>query len=310
MLITINGIYKEKGGEVSCMGLKSDIRNTIQFHFLYADKYSFGTSWDYSEKNLPYNLLRYMVRGKAEFIINGKRSVVKEGEIIYVPMGCTLQCKAMDEKISFISIRFTTSVFYEGADFMEEYFGVIRTICATQELKENFEHLYEWVHREEQAKQFWIRGYLDLIIGGIVMASRGDDIAKSEAISSQKESKLEKAHQKFGANRIKSDPRIQFVMDYIVLHAKETYTIAQLSEMAGVAETTFRKLFKAQTGKAPNAFMRELKLTTAAKELLKTSDSVNSIAYEVGFEDPNYFSRMFKKTFGVTPNEYRIMARG
>lgn len=291
------------------MRFESDIMNPIRFHFLYADKYSFGASWAYSEENLPYNLLRYIVGGQAEFVINGKKSIVKEGQIVYVPMGCTLECKAIDKKFSFISIRFTTSVFYEGADFMEEYLGVARTICATPQLKENFEHIYEWVHRKEQAKMFWIRGYLDLIIGEIVMASREEEARKTEEISSKKEFELEKIHQKIHENTAKNDLRIQFVIDYIVLHAKETYTISQLSEMAGVAETTFRKLFKEQTGKAPNAFLRELKLTTAAKELLKSSDSVNSIAYGVGFEDPNYFSRMFKKTFGVTPNEYRTMAR-
>lgn len=300
---------KENREEYKSMRFESDIMNPIRFHFLYADKYSFGASWAYSEENLPYNLLRYIVGGQAEFVINGKKSIVKEGQIVYVPMGCTLECKAMDKKFSFISIRFTTSVFYEGADFMEEYLGVARTICATPQLKENFEHIYEWVHRKEQAKMFWIRGYLDLIIGEIVMASREEEARKTEEISSKKQFELEKIHQKIHENTAKSDPRIQFVIDYIVLHAKETYTISQLSEMAGVAETTFRKLFKEQTGKAPNAFMRELKLTTAAKELLKSSDSVNSIAYGVGFEDPNYFSRMFKKTFGVTPNEYRTMAR-
>lgn len=300
---------KENREEYKSMRFESDIMNPIRFHFLYADKYSFGASWAYSEENLPYNLLRYIVGGQAEFVINGKKSIVKEGQIVYVPMGCTLECKAMDKKFSFISIRFTTSVFYEGADFMEEYLGVARTICATPQLKENFEHIYEWVHRKEQAKMFWIRGYLDLIIGEIVMASREEEARKTEEISSKKEFELEKIHQKIHENTAKNDLRIQFVIDYIVLHAKETYTISQLSEMAGVAETTFRKLFKEQTGKAPNAFLRELKLTTAAKELLKSSDSVNSIAYGVGFEDPNYFSRMFKKTFGVTPNEYRTMAR-
>lgn len=291
------------------MKFESEIMNTIRFNFLYVDKYSFGASWAYSEEDLPYNLLRYIVGGQAEFVIDGKKVDVKEGQIVYVPMGCTLECKAMDKRFSFISIRFTTSVFYEGADFMQDYFGVARTICATSELKENFERIYEWAHRKEPAKMFWIRGYLDLIIGGIVMASREGEGQKIEDISDKKALELEKIHQKICQSSKKSDPRIQFVIEHMILHAKETYTISQLSEMAGIAETTFRKLFKEQTGKAPNAFMRELKLTTAAKELLRSSDSVNSIAYEVGFEDPNYFSRMFKKTFGITPNQYRIIAR-
>ena len=42
---------KENKEEYKCMRFESDIINPIRFHFLYADKYSFGASWAYSEKN-------------------------------------------------------------------------------------------------------------------------------------------------------------------------------------------------------------------------------------------------------------------
>ena len=55
--------------------------------------------------------------------------------------------------------------------------------------------------------------------------------------------------------------------------------------------------------------MREIRLTTAARALLVSNDNVNDIAYEVGYEDANYFIREFKAAFGFTPNQYRRVAR-
>ena len=45
------------------------------------------------------------------------------------------------------------------------------------------------------------------------------------------------------------------------------------------------------------------------RRLLVSSENVSDIAYEVGYEDPNYFIREFKAAFGYTPNQYRKAAR-
>jgi signal transduction histidine kinase/DNA-binding response OmpR family regulator/ligand-binding sensor domain-containing protein len=66
----------------------------------------------------------------------------------------------------------------------------------------------------------------------------------------------------------------------------------------------YRKL-NALTGEPPNAFIRKIRLHQAMT-LLKTTDrNISEIAYDVGFNDPNYFSRVFSKEFGDTPREYR-----
>ena len=50
-------------------------------------------------------------------------------------------------------------------------------------------------------------------------------------------------------------------------------------------------------------------MMTAARRLLVTNDRVSTIAYELGFDDQNYFARMFKSVFGVSPNQYRKASR-
>ncbi len=82
-------------------------------------------------------------------------------------------------------------------------------------------------------------------------------------------------------------------------------SIPELSREMIMSHTQLYRKLKALTGKTPSQFIRTLRLKKAM-QLLKTSESnISEIAYEVGFSDPNYFSRMFKQEFGKVPGEVR-----
>lgn len=86
--------------------------------------------------------------------------------------------------------------------------------------------------------------------------------------------------------------------------------IPEIDDIAGVLNMTSRYLsdsLKAETGKTAKENIH-LKLIDTAKDLLLASDdSVATIAYQMGFEYPQYFARLFKKKVGMTPTEYRQM---
>ena len=50
-------------------------------------------------------------------------------------------------------------------------------------------------------------------------------------------------------------------------------------------------------------------MVTAARKLLATNKRVSTIAYELGYNDQNYFTRVFKSVFGISPDQYRKEAR-
>lgn len=66
----------------------------------------------------------------------------------------------------------------------------------------------------------------------------------------------------------------------------------------------FRKL-KAITGENPTLYIRRMRLQKAVILLKTTQKSISQIAYEVGFSDPNYFSRVMHEEFGIPPSEMR-----
>jgi transcriptional regulator GlxA family with amidase domain len=82
-------------------------------------------------------------------------------------------------------------------------------------------------------------------------------------------------------------------------------TVAALVERSNLTERTFKRRFKQATGYAPIDYMQTLR-TEEAKQLLETTDTpVDSVGIAVGYEDPTFFRRLFKRSTGVTPSRYR-----
>jgi AraC-like DNA-binding protein len=81
-----------------------------------------------------------------------------------------------------------------------------------------------------------------------------------------------------------------------------------LEEMAlkfGLSESRLRVLFKAQVGLPPTQYVIKMRMKNAAKELRETYERVAEIAAGLGFDSDSYFTRAFKKTYGMTPTQYR-----
>lgn len=67
--------------------------------------------------------------------------------------------------------------------------------------------------------------------------------------------------------------------------------------------------FKQKTGLNYSHYITSLRLEQAARLLTDTDDTALSIGYQVGYSAPNYFSRAFKKFYGISPSRYREQNR-
>lgn len=82
-------------------------------------------------------------------------------------------------------------------------------------------------------------------------------------------------------------------------------TVKYFAEKVCLSPNYFGDLIKKETGKTAQEYIQN-KIIDLAKELiLGTNKNVSQIAYELGFQYPQHFNRIFKKTVGYTPNEYR-----
>lgn len=83
------------------------------------------------------------------------------------------------------------------------------------------------------------------------------------------------------------------------------FSTEDLPARLGVSRTVFYRKVRSLLSCTPNEFLRECRMNRAA-ELLSASDlNISEVSYSVGIDDPLYFSRCFKKHFGLSPKEYR-----
>lgn len=108
-----------------------------------------------------------------------------------------------------------------------------------------------------------------------------------QSMDSQEQSLLKKA--------------IKIVEDNI---GNSEFNVETLAREIGMSRTNLHRKMKAITGFPPSELIRNIRLRKAAALLLNQSESVSQIGYIVGFEDHSYFSKSFKKQFGVPPSEY------
>ncbi|MBR2906694.1 MAG: helix-turn-helix transcriptional regulator [Clostridia bacterium] len=81
--------------------------------------------------------------------------------------------------------------------------------------------------------------------------------------------------------------------------------IAYYAELSGVSETSFYQHFKAWASSSPAEYRTKMRISAAKSLLRNSSYRISEIAAEVGFDDPYYFSRIFRKAVGVSPRAYR-----
>nr|WP_236018799.1 AraC family transcriptional regulator [Hymenobacter sp. BT559] len=95
------------------------------------------------------------------------------------------------------------------------------------------------------------------------------------------------------------------IKSIIDLHKHSNLSIEELAALCSLSSSAFKRAFKKLYNDNPTNYFIQEKLKKA-KELLSLSDlSIGEVAYQAGFNDPLYFTRLFKKKEGLPPSAYR-----
>ena len=103
---------------------------------------------------------------------------------------------------------------------------------------------------------------------------------------------------------------IAFSVDYIRAHIGEHINLKELSKKACMSTSTFYRNFKRELGLSPAEFIIKEKIKYAKRLLTDPYIQINEVSFATGFEDSNYFIRIFKKYEGITPKQYQLMGSG
>lgn len=98
---------------------------------------------------------------------------------------------------------------------------------------------------------------------------------------------------------------IQKVKAYVEEHYAEEITLDDMADMIGYSTYYFMKLIKEYLGMSFGDFLTSVRMNNAKKLLLSTNMSISEVGYSVGYNDANYFARVFKRQEKITPSEYK-----
>jgi len=109
-----------------------------------------------------------------------------------------------------------------------------------------------------------------------------------------------------------SEPRHKITQSiaHMKRHLSQALRVSHLAAMVNLSSSHFSALFKRQTGYSPIDYFIRLRIHQACQLLDNTDMSVKEVAAAMGYDDPFYFSRIFKALNEISPTAYRMMHKG
>lgn len=105
------------------------------------------------------------------------------------------------------------------------------------------------------------------------------------------------------------DTRIQAAIEYCLNNSMKRIDLTDVAAYCHLSKSRFSHLFREEMGCSPTQYFENYRMQLAGEELIISDSPIASIAYIFGYDDPLYFSRIFKKHTGLSPQKYRSQKR-
>lgn len=109
----------------------------------------------------------------------------------------------------------------------------------------------------------------------------------------------------FSGREDHGDAAVSAAQKWLGTHFSVASPVEEMVRRSGMAERTFKRRFTQATGFAPIDYVQRLRVEDAKRRLERTEAPVDEISWKVGYEDPAFFRRLFKRVTGLAPGAYR-----
>ena len=99
--------------------------------------------------------------------------------------------------------------------------------------------------------------------------------------------------------------RVKKVHDYLMVHYADKINLSQIASLVSMSEVSFSRFFKLRTGKCFSDYLIEIRIGSAIRLLVDSTQSISEICFKCGFNNISNFNRIFKRWKGCTPKEFR-----
>ena len=226
----------------------------------------------------------YIVRGNGSFVVNGNISEVPEGNIvIYRPYEVQHYTYYYENTPEVYWVHFTGF----GAEELLEKSGLLRKQICFIGLSNTCIELYKKVMHELQVK----KPLFDLAVNAVFI----------ELLSQMGRRSMEIGQ---SVIRVKNE-NLQKVIENMHSSYNLKWSISDFAKQCNLSAYRFIHNFKAYTSMSPIKYLTKIKIDKARELLLDSSLNIDEISEVLGYDNPLYFSRVFKKVTSMSPRKYR-----
>jgi AraC-like DNA-binding protein len=236
---------------------------------------------------LDYYLVHYVIRGQGHFRILGRDYPVHAGDSFFIYPG---------ELVSYTSSAEDPWLYrwigFKGARAEEllSHCGITRhkPVAGTGNKRRMialFAQMERLLHAGQASCDLQSSGYMRLILSEYMQGQSAASEPKEE--SSMIVQQVEQA------------------IRWLTLRYYQEISIEQMAQTLGYHRTHLSKMFKQHTGMSPMNFLLKIRMERAKHLLMQEKLTIEQVASSVGFSDPLYFSKQFKKWYGRSPSDYR-----
>ena len=261
-----------------------------QIHYCKGQKLKEPGKVKYGEtRTLQHHELIFVCEANGHIVIGGKRYPIKKGMLFYIPPGVQQTIEPRTQSpIHCMTVHFSGSRMVLGSDGKWRYQEDIQTLKqpSAQEImdyipvKELFEKLVDTWNDKGPSYEFIAGTLLRQLL--ILVSHNNKMQSKNYAISL----------------------KIDQIIEYMRQNINRKVTLEELSRIVGLSTFYLSKTFKDATGYPIIAYFNKMKIEKAKELLIEGNKKVKEVAYELGYTNEFYFSRIFKRIEGLSPTEF------
>ena len=154
----------------------------------------------------------------------------------------------------------------------------------------------------EYAQKAIRQGVLDYIVKPVTVTKAEELLGKLGALDAPAD---EADLNAFDAEETAEPDTFELILEYVQLHYSEPLQLSRIAQQFFINESYCSTLFHARLGTTFTAYVRQLRLEKATSMLSHTTTPIKSISSTVGYPDYLYFSRIFRRQYGMSPSDYR-----
>lgn len=277
--------------------LNTTCKQTIELFYFKGMEQEFDFCKSWVQEKLQ---ILYIKQGKAYLDCNERQYYMQAEDLVLINPYEMFFFQSLTPDLSYYVLRFSPSFFSEiiPKECFEKYIRPVETgtLRFQNDLREDFylqkdvKEIITEIQRKEIGYEIMMQSVLSKIITKLIRNHICTMCSKREIECIKK-------------NQSRFLPMFEYLKD----HYSEKIQVTDMADFTDVTSCHFCRMFKHISNKTFVDYLNSIRLVKSCSKLVFSNRSIKEVALICGFEDMNYFIRIFKKYYKVTPNQFRKM---